>query len=70
MGEGALYTAGATWAVDLAPARRQGLALGLFGLAVWGGLSLGPLVGRAAALGGRLQRRLGADGGAPVGRGP
>ena len=45
MGEGALYTAGATWAVDLAPARRQGLALGLFGLAVWGGLSLGPLVG-------------------------
>jgi MFS family permease len=45
MGEGALYTAGATWAVDLAPASRQGLALGLFGLAVWGGLSLGPLVG-------------------------
>ncbi len=45
MGEGALYTAGATWAVDLAPSRHQGLALGLFGLAVWGGLSLGPLVG-------------------------
>ncbi|HUH79745.1 MAG TPA: MFS transporter [Solirubrobacteraceae bacterium] len=45
MGEGALYTAGATWAVDFAPARHQGLALGLFGLAVWGGLSLGPLVG-------------------------
>ena len=45
MGEGALYTAGATWAVDLAPVRRQGLALGLFGLAVWGGLSLGPLMG-------------------------
>lgn len=45
MGEGALYTAGATWAVDLAPSRHQGLALGIFGLAVWGGLSLGPLVG-------------------------
>lgn len=45
VGEGALYTAGATWAVDLAPARHQGLALGLFGLAVWGGLSLGPLIG-------------------------
>ena len=45
MGEGALYTAGATWAVDLAPVRHRGLALGLFGLAVWGGLSLGPLVG-------------------------
>ena len=45
MGEGALYTAGATWAVDFAPTGRQGLALGVFGLAVWGGLSLGPLVG-------------------------
>jgi MFS family permease len=45
IGEGAVYTAGATWAVDLAPEDRQGLALGLFGLAVWGGLSLGPLAG-------------------------
>ncbi len=44
-GEGAVYTAGATWAVDLAPKDRHGLALGLFGLAVWGGLSLGPLAG-------------------------
>jgi MFS family permease len=45
IGEGAVYTAGATWAVDLAPTDRQGLALGLFGLSVWGGLSLGPLAG-------------------------
>jgi MFS family permease len=45
VGEGAVYTAGATWAVDLAPEDRRGLALGLFGLAVWGGLSLGPLIG-------------------------
>ncbi len=44
-GEGAVYTAGATWVVDLAPVRRRGLALGLFGLAVWGGLSLGPVMG-------------------------
>ncbi len=44
-GEGSVYTAGATWAVDLAPEDRRGLALGLFGLAVWGGLSLGPLAG-------------------------
>jgi MFS family permease len=44
-GEGAVYTAGATWAVDLAPADRRGFALGIFGLAVWGGLSLGPLIG-------------------------
>jgi MFS family permease len=45
IGEGAVYTAGATWAVDLAPDDRRGLALGLFGLSVWGGLSLGPLAG-------------------------
>jgi MFS family permease len=45
VGEGSVYTAGATWAVDLAPVNRRGLALGLFGLAVWGGLSLGPVAG-------------------------
>jgi MFS family permease len=44
-GEGSFYTAGATWAVDLAPEDKRGLALGLFGLAVWGGLSLGPVAG-------------------------
>jgi MFS family permease len=44
-GEGSVYTAGATWAVDVAPEDRRGLALGLFGLAVWGGLSLGPVAG-------------------------
>ncbi|MCW3069918.1 MAG: transporter [Solirubrobacterales bacterium] len=44
-GEGAVYTAGATWAVDLAPEEQSGFALGLFGLAVWGGLSLGPVAG-------------------------
>src|SRR5207249_6839279 len=51
-GEGAVYTAGATWAVDLAPEDRRGLALGLFGLAVWGGLSLGPLAGELLRSGG------------------
>ena len=45
VGEGAVYTAGASWAVDLAPDDKHGLALGLFGLAVWGGLSLGPVTG-------------------------
>ena len=44
-GEGSVYTAGATWVVDLAPVNRRGLALGMFGLAVWGGLSLGPVAG-------------------------
>jgi MFS family permease len=44
-GEGALYTAGSTWIVDMAPAERRGRVLGLYGLAVWGGLSVGPLAG-------------------------
>ncbi|HMI80871.1 MAG TPA: MFS transporter [Solirubrobacterales bacterium] len=44
-GEGAVYTAGSVWIVDLAPAERRGRVLGLYGLAVWGGLSVGPLLG-------------------------
>jgi MFS family permease len=45
-GEGALYTAGSAWIVDMAPAARRGRVLGLYGLAVWGGLSVGPLIGQ------------------------
>jgi MFS family permease len=44
-GEGSLYTAGSAWVVDLAPVARRGRVLGLYGLAVWGGLSVGPLAG-------------------------
>lgn len=44
-GEGALYTAGSAWIVDMAPEERRGRILGLYGLAVWGGLSVGPLLG-------------------------
>jgi MFS family permease len=44
-GEGAVYTAGSAWIVDLAPPERRGRVLGLYGLAVWGGLSIGPLLG-------------------------
>jgi MFS family permease len=44
-GEGAVYTAGSAWIVDLAPEQRRGQVLGLYGLAVWGGLGVGPLVG-------------------------
>ena len=44
-GEGALYTAGSVWIVDMAPPERRGRILGLYGLAVWGGLSVGPLLG-------------------------
>jgi MFS family permease len=45
VGEGSLYTAGSAWIVDLAPPARRGRVLGLYGLAVWGGLSVGPLAG-------------------------
>ncbi len=44
-GEGMVYTAGAAWIVDLAPAARRGRIIGLYGLAIWGGLSLGPPIG-------------------------
>lgn len=46
VGEGTLYTAGSAWIVDLAPVARRGRILGLYGLAVWGGLSVGPLAGQ------------------------
>jgi len=45
VGDGWVFTAGATWIVDLAPPERRGRVLGLFGLAVWGGLTIGPLLG-------------------------
>jgi MFS family permease len=44
-GEGLLFTAGSAWIVDLAPEDRQGQTIGLFGLSVWGGMTLGPLLG-------------------------
>jgi MFS family permease len=46
-GEGTVFTAGATWVVDLAPRERRARVIGLYGLAVWGGLSTGPLIGSA-----------------------
>jgi MFS family permease len=53
LGEGMLFTAGATWAVDAAPEDRRGQVIGLYGLAIWGGLSIGPPVGEGLlALGG------------------
>jgi MFS family permease len=45
VGEGSVYTAGAAWTVDISPPERRGMALGMFGLAVWGGFSLGPVAG-------------------------
>lgn len=44
-GEGTVFTAGSAWIVDLAPTDRRGRVIGLYGLAVWSGLSIGPLFG-------------------------
>jgi len=44
-GEGSVFTAGSAWIVDLAPVERRGRVIGLYGLAVWSGLSIGPLLG-------------------------
>lgn len=44
-GEGMVYTAGSAWVVDLAPPERRGRMIGLYGLAIWGGLALGPPIG-------------------------
>lgn len=45
VGDGWVFTAGATWIVDLAPEQRRAQAIGLFGLAIWGGLTAGPIIG-------------------------
>jgi MFS family permease len=45
VGEGTVFTAGSAWIVDIAPAQRRGRVIGLYGLSVWAGLSLGPLIG-------------------------
>jgi MFS family permease len=44
-GEGMVFTAGAAWVVDLAPAGRRGRVIGLYGLSVWSALSIGPPLG-------------------------
>jgi MFS family permease len=44
-GEGTVFTAGSAWIVDLTPPGRRGRVIGLYGLAVWSGLSVGPLIG-------------------------
>lgn len=52
IGDGWVFTAGATWIVDLAPEHRRGQAIGLFGLSIWGGLAAGPVLGEALFSGG------------------
>lgn len=46
-GEAALFTAGAAWTVSLTPHGRRGQLIGLYGVSMWGGISLGTLAGAA-----------------------
>ncbi len=45
IGEAALFTSGAVWTVSLAPHHRRGQLIGLYGVSMWGGISLGTLLG-------------------------
>jgi len=44
-GEGVVYTASSAWVVDISDPARRGRIIGLYGLAIWGGLSFGPPIG-------------------------
>jgi MFS family permease len=44
-GEGMVYTAGAAWVIDLSPPDSRARLIGIYGLAIWGGLTLGPPIG-------------------------
>ena len=44
-GEGVVYTASSAWVVDISDPARRGRIIGLYGLAIWSGLSFGPLIG-------------------------
>lgn len=45
IGEASLFTAGAVWTVSLAPHNRRGQLIGLYGISMWGGISLGTFLG-------------------------
>lgn len=47
VGEAAVYTAGAAWLVAICPAERRGRVVGLFGIFMWSGITVGALVGVA-----------------------
>ncbi|MEO5874969.1 MAG: MFS transporter [Streptosporangiaceae bacterium] len=44
-GEAALFTAGAVWTMSIAPHARRGQLIGLYGVSMWGGISLGTFLG-------------------------
>ncbi len=45
IGEASVYTAGAAWLVALCPAARRGRVVGLYGIHMWLGITLGALLG-------------------------
>ena len=48
VGEGTVYTAGAAWLVRLCPPERRGRVVGLYGIYMWLGITLGALLGTVA----------------------
>ncbi len=48
VGEGTVYTAGAAWLVGLCPPERRGRVVGLYGIYMWLGITLGALFGTVA----------------------
>lgn len=45
VGEALLFTAGSVWTVHLTPPERRGQIVGYYGLAMWTGLTVGPVLG-------------------------
>jgi MFS family permease len=48
LGEGTVYTGGAAWLVSMCPADRRGRVVGLYGIFMWLGITVGTLVGTVA----------------------
>ncbi len=46
-GEACLYTGAAAWVIELGGVHRSGQALGYLSSGIWGGISLGPVIGQA-----------------------
>jgi MFS family permease len=44
-GEGSVFTAGSAWVADMTPVGRRARMIGLYGLAIWSGLTIGPAIG-------------------------
>jgi MFS family permease len=47
LGEGFFMTASVAWVLDIAPAHRRSQSLGFLASGIWGGVSVGPVIGQA-----------------------